>query len=83
MVEKGMIKNLSYLKYCNVNNLYGCAISQKLSVNGFKWVEETSQINKDFIKIYNEDGNKGYFLEADVQYPKKLRKLHNDLLFSP
>ena len=44
---------LSYLKYWNVNNFYGWAVSQKLSVNDFKWVEETSQFNEDFIKSYN------------------------------
>ena len=28
--------------------------------------EETSQFNKSFMKIYNEDGNIGYFIETDV-----------------
>ena len=32
--------------------------AQTLPVNGFKWVEETSQFN-DFKKIYNEDSDKG------------------------
>ena len=32
----------------DANNLYGWAISQKLSVNGFEWVED--QFNEDFIK---------------------------------
>ena len=43
-------KGLSYLKYWDINNLYGWAMSQKLPVNGFKWVENTSQLNEDFIK---------------------------------
>ena len=54
-------------------------MSQKLPVNDYKWVEETSQFNEDFIKIYNEDSDVGYFIEADVQYPEKLHELHNDL----
>ena len=31
----------------------------------------------------NEESDKGYFLEVDVQYPEKLHDLHNDLLFLP
>ena len=31
-------KELSYLKYWNVNNSYGWAMSQKLSVNKFEWI---------------------------------------------
>ena len=30
----------SYLEYVDANNLYGWAMSQKLSVDGFKWAEE-------------------------------------------
>ena len=52
----------SYLECLDVNNLYGWTISKKLPVNGFEWVEELSQFNKDFIKNYDEDSNKGYFL---------------------
>ena len=36
-------KQSLYLNYWDINNLYGWAMSQKLSVNDFKWVEETSQ----------------------------------------
>ena len=58
-------------------------MSQKLPVNKFEWIEDTSQFNEDFIKSYNEESNKRYFLEVDVQYPEKLHELHNDLPFSP
>ena len=59
-------KESSYLKYWNVNNLYGWALLQKLPVNKFEWIEETSQFDKDFIKSYNEESDKGYFLEVNV-----------------
>ena len=43
-------------------------MSQKLPVNGgFKWIEDTSRISKEFIKNYNENNNKGYILEVDVK----------------
>ena len=41
----------SYLQYWNVNNLYSWAMSQKLLVNNFEWIEETVQFNEDFMKI--------------------------------
>ena len=31
----------------------------------------------------NEESDKGYFLEVDVQYAEKLHDLHNDLPFLP
>ena len=66
------IKKSSYFKYWNVNNLHRSAMSQKLPVNNFEWMEDTSQFNEDFIKNYNEENDEGYFLEVDVQYPYKL-----------
>ena len=43
-------KESSYLKYSNVNNLYGLEMPQKWPVYYFKWVEEISEFNEDFIK---------------------------------
>ena len=33
------------------------------------------------MKNYDEDSNKGYFLEVDVKCPKHLLGLHSDLSF--
>ena len=76
------IKESSYLKYWNVNNLYGSAMWQKLPVNKFEWIEDTSQFNEGFIKKY-EESYEGYFLKVDIKYPEKLYELHNDSLFLP
>ena len=73
----------SYIKYWDVNNLYGWAMSQKLPVIKFEWIEDTSQFNENFIKNYNKENDEGYFLEVDIQYPEKLHELHNDLPFLP
>ena len=74
-------KESSYLQYLDVNNLYGWAMLQKLPVNNFEWIKDTSQFNEDFIKNYNEESDEGYFLEVDVQYLKNLNELYNDLPF--
>ena len=58
-------------------------MSQKLLVNNFKWVEDTSKINEDFIKNNYENSKKGCILEVDIKYPKKLHDLHSDLPFLP
>ena len=42
----------------------------EFSLGGFKWVEETSQFNEDFIISYNKDSKRGYFIETDAQYPE-------------
>ena len=48
-------KEPSHIKYCDVNDLYGLVMSQKLPVNNFQWIKDTYQFNEGFIKIYNEE----------------------------
>ena len=59
-------------------------MSQKLPVNGFKWVKQkTSKFNEEFLKKYDENSNIGYFREVDIEYPKMLCNSHKDLPFLP
>ena len=74
-------KESSCLMYVDANNLYGWAMSKKLPVDGFEWVDDLSMFTDDFIKSYDEEGDAGYLLVVDIEYPKKLRVLHSDLPF--
>ena len=56
---------------------------QKLPVDGFKWKKNMLKFNNDFIKNCDEDSNKGYIFEDDVEYPKNLHDLRSDLPFLP
>ena len=76
-------KQSSFLEYLDANNLYGWAMSEPLPVNGFDWMEDLSKIDEDFIKNFDRDSDKGYIIEVDVEHPKNLHDLHNDLPFLP
>ena len=56
-------------------------MQQRLPVNNFEFIKDTSQFNEDFIKKYNEESDEGYFLEVDVQSLEKLHEFHNDYNF--
>ena len=43
-------KESSYNQYQDVINMFGWAISQKLSVNNFQRVKDTSQFHEHFMK---------------------------------
>ena len=69
----------SFLMYLDASNLYGWAMIQKLPVNGFKWVENSSKLNKKFIKSFNENSDRRYFLGVDVEYPKNVFNIYKEL----
>ena len=73
--------------YVDANNLYGWAMSKKLPVDGFKWVDDlcmfTEDFIEDFIYVYDEEDNVGYLLAVDIEYPKTLCMLDSDLPFLP
>ena len=37
---------VSCLMYLDANSLYGWVMSQKLPINGFKWIKDLSKSNK-------------------------------------
>ena len=76
-------KESLYLMCLDANNLYGWKMPQKWPGHGFKWTRSTSKFNKDFIKNYDENSNKGYILEVDIEYPQRLHNLHRDLPVLP
>ena len=56
----------SYLLFWKVNILYRWEMSQKLDVDGFMWKKKKSKLTQEFLRSYNDDSDKAYFLEVDV-----------------
>ena len=74
-------KEPSYTEYLDTNNFYGWAISQKSPGKNRK--KDILKFNEHFIKNYDEDSDKGYILEVDVEYHKNLHDLYSALPFLP
>ena len=72
-----------FFEYLDASNFYGWAMFEPLPVDGFDRIKDLSKIDEDFIKNYNENSDKGYILEVNVEYPKNLHDLHSDLQFLP
>ena len=71
-----------YIKYLDMNNLYGKPMSEYLPYEGFKWVKVNSEtINR----VLNRSDNSlhGYFVEVDLEVPEELHNEHNDLPMAP
>ena len=74
----------SYLMYLDANNLYGWAMCKKLPIGEFEWIHPEDYKEEDIIKNYDDDDDVyGAILEVDIEYPKTLWGLHNDLPFLP
>ena len=76
-------KESSYLKYWNVNALYGLSMTQKLPVNNFEWIKDTFKSNEDFIKNITKKVMKDNFLKLMYNILKKLGELRNKLQILP
>ena len=62
-----------YLAYLDANNLYGWAMSKKLPVRDFKWMNEKELQNWEKFPC---------ILEVDLKYPEELHDLHNEYLLA-
>ena len=60
------MKNRYILNIWDIKSLSSLAMLQKLPVNDFEFIEDTSQFIEDFIKSYSEESDEGFFLEVHV-----------------
>jgi hypothetical protein len=75
-------KESNFIIYLDANNLYGWAMSQSLPTHDFEWLSEKDCKDFDVTSI-PRDGEKGYILEVDLEYPQHLHDNHNDYPLAP
>ena len=93
--EHGMRGGVSYINkryseaskdvnilYLDMNNLYGCAMSQYLPISKFKWVKNIDEIEQKLMRIKGNSST-GYILEVDLECPKELHDMFNDYPLAP
>ena len=69
-----------YLIYLDANNLYGYSLSQPLPTGKFRFLDNPEVFDIDYVDC---DGDTGYVLEVDLQYPSHLHDDHNDYPLAP
>ena len=61
------------------NNLYGHAKSKSFPLDGLKWFN----LAKFHLDKYDDNSFRGCILEVDLEYSRKLHKLHNNSPLAP
>ncbi|XP_077260546.1 uncharacterized protein LOC143896520 [Temnothorax americanus] len=70
----------TYLVYYNVNNLYGWAMYESLPYANFQWLDDPENFD---VTTVPPNGDVGYILEVDLEYPGDLHDAHADLPLCP
>ena len=74
-----------FIIYLDANNLYGHAMSRKLPMGEFKYVDDDviAALTEDTVKLMDADGDRGYVFEVDLHYPEHLHDMHNGYPLAP
>ena len=65
---------MSYIQYLDANNLYGWAMSKKVPVNGFKWIDNSETAEHVINEIILESQQRFISKKHDV-YTENINKI--------
>ena len=80
MKNYDLTKLIIFVICLDMNNLYGCGMSDYLPYSVFMWLKNVDKL--DVISV-GEKSPIGYILKVDLEYPDELHKLHNDYPLAP
>ena len=75
-------KSSSFILYLDANNLYGRAMQEYLPWKNFEWMSPY-QLNYDFIKRLEPEGEVGCIIQCSLEYPVALHDYHSDYPLAP
>ena len=77
-------KESNFLFYGDVNALYTYIMNtEKLPYSNFEYVEDLSIFNVEYIKNFDFEGEIGFYLVVDLEYPKELYEDHINYPLAP
>ena len=76
------LKSSSFILYLDANNLYGRAMQEYLPWKNFEWMSP-HQLNYDFIKRLEPEGEVGCIIQCSLEYPVALHDYHSDYPLAP
>ena len=76
------LKSSSFILYLDANNLYGRAMQEYLPWKNFEWMSP-HQLNYDFIKGLEPEGEVGCIIQCSLEYPVALHDYHSDYPLVP
>jgi len=74
MEEHNSEEEPKFITYLDANNLYGWAVSQKLTLKDFEWM--TSEELNDWKRV-------PCIVDVDLEYPKEIHEYNNDYPLAP
>ena len=75
-------KSSSFILYLDANNLYGSTMQGYLPWKNFEWMSP-HQLNYDFIKGLEPEGEVGCIIQCSLEYPVALHDYHSDYPLAP
>ena len=81
--EMESVLKKGHIFYLDINNLYGFAMSMALPHSDFKWMTDEEVERFDPMVDIDVNGERGFILEVDLEYPEELHDAHNSFPLAP
>ena len=75
-------KNSSYIISWDMNNLYGCSMSEPLPIRNFRWLSQ-DEIQSLNLSTLDDNAKEGYIYECDLRYNPQIHDCTSEYPLAP